>query len=183
MTRVPIHYKPQQKQLWHIIWITEGALLPTDARGDWQRLADFYAPLAAARAVYLSTPLEAHYSAEPRLTLSLAEADGKLLCRALMEASHDARDRLTGGRTVLAGAFLPTQAHVLFRCESRDLHLVVGRLKARVARILIAHGRWRRPGKTLWDRSFWAAEIVRPKAADAVKAFIKSLGGVQCAVR
>jgi hypothetical protein len=106
-----------------------------------------------------------------------------LLCRALMEASQDMSDRLTGGRTVLAATFLPTQAHVLFRCESRDLHLVIGRLKSRVARSLIAHGRWRKPGRSLWRRSFWAAEIVRSQRAREVKAFIRFLGGVQCGAR
>jgi hypothetical protein len=172
---------PQQR--WHLVWQTLGAWPPNDARGDWGRLAAFYAPLIAAKSAYVSYELEAHYAAEPCAALELAEADGKLLCRALLEASQDMSDRLTGGCPVLAAAFLPTQAHVLFRCDHHKINLVVGRLKSRIARSLIAHGRWRRGGRGIWGRSFWAAEIMRPDTAAEVKAFIKSLGGVQCGAR
>jgi hypothetical protein len=105
LTRVPVHFKPLQKQLWHVIWTTQDAWPPTDARGDRQRLADFYAPRVTAKSVYLSSPLEELYAAEPCAALSLAGADGKLLRRALMEASQDMNDRLTGGRTVLAATW------------------------------------------------------------------------------
>ena len=167
-------------RLWHVVWQTNGAFPPNDPRGDWGRLAAFYAPLVAAKSAYVSHVLEQHYAAEPCAALALSEADGRELCRALLEASQDMSDRLTGGRTVQAAAFLPTQAHILFRCESERLNLVIGRLKSRIARSLIASGRWRRPGRDIWGRSFWAAEIMRPQTAAEVKAFIRSLGGAQC---
>ena len=183
MRRAPPNARAVPQQRWHLVWQTLGAFAPNDARGDWGRLAEFYAPLIAAKSAYVSYQLEAYYAAEPCVALELAEADCRLLCRALLEASQDMSDRLTGGYPVLAAAFLPTQAHVLFRCDHHKINLVVGRLKSRIARSLIAHGRWRRGGRGIWGRSFWAAEIMRAQAASDVRGFIRRLGGVQCVAR
>ena len=174
--------QPRPGQIFHVVWYTQDTLPPRDPRGEWGRLAEFYAPLIADNAAYAYYALQAAYSGAPGAGLPLSEADGRQLCRALIEATQDTTDRLTGGCALIAATFLPTQAHALFRSNGRDINLIVGRLKSRIARTLIAHGRWRRPGRDLWGAGFWAAEIMDANTAAEVKAFIRALGGVQCAV-
>ena len=161
------------RQLWHIVWTTFGDWPPDDQRGDWSGLSVFYSPLIDAGLVVTSRPLRARYLAQPCDAIVLSNQDEMQLRAWLLQlTSHDG-DRVAGGHQISAAAFHPTQAHMLFRCERDRLSQVVGRIKSRLAALLLFEPRWSKRGRRIWAKGFWAAELLDDDTGQKAKTFIE----------
>jgi hypothetical protein len=160
--------------LWHVAWSTKGAWPPADARGDWARLAEFYAPLVLAEKVAISQPLPSRYLPQTSKAILLSKEDLTALPGWLTELTRANGDRVAGDNPVSATAFGPTQVHVLFRCDRDRLNQVVGRLKSRLATLLLFEPRWKNE-HGIWGKGFWTAEILDPAITTQVVAFIQGL--------
>lgn len=135
---------------------------------------EFYAPLIAAGQVAPSSQLRSKYSSKLRDAVLLAPADAADLRKWLADLTRDGGDLVAGGHPVLAEAFQPTRAHVLLRCERDKLGQVVGRIKSRLAGLLLKQARWSNKGSRIWGKGFWSAEILREDACDRIKTFVES---------
>jgi hypothetical protein len=163
------------QHLWHVVWGTAGAWPPSDKRGDWSDLSEFYAPLIADGSIVPSSPLPAQYTPQGRgFIIRLSQDDAAFLRERTLELTKADGDRVAGGHPVLTSAFMPTEAHVLFRCERDTLRQVVGRLKSRLATLLLNEPRWSKVERIVWDRGFWAGEVVKEDLAPRIKEFIES---------
>jgi hypothetical protein len=89
--------------------------------------------------------------------------------------TREGGDRVAGGHPVIAAAFLPTQAHVLCQCNWASLDQVVGRLKSRLATLLLFEPHWSENDKRIWGRGFWTARILDYRLIDLAKRFIEGL--------
>ncbi|HTV28105.1 MAG TPA: hypothetical protein VMF32_10010 [Xanthobacteraceae bacterium] len=164
-----------KQQLWHVAWGTAGTWPPHDKRGDWSGLSEFYAPFIADGSIAPSSPLLAQYVSQPLgFIILLSQEDAALLQEQLSNLTRDDGDRVAGGHPVLTAAFMQTEAHMLFRCEREALKQVVGRLKSRLATLLLNEPRWSKADRIVWGKGFWAAEVLNEDLAPRVKAFIES---------
>lgn len=162
-----------EQQLWHIVWTTFGEWQPHDQRGDWAGLMEFYAPLIAAGAAATSQPLRSRYLAQRCEAVVLSQDDATQLRQWLLDLTRDGGDRVAGGHPVSAAAFRPRQAHVLLRCEHDKLGQVVGRIKSRLATLLLFEPRWSKAARHIWAKGFWAAELLDEDAGQKAKQFIE----------
>ncbi len=166
-----------RSEAWHIVWTTRGGRLPGDPEGNWARLAEFYGPLMATGLVTsVSSGLQPQYRARAVGERSLLRDDAADLHRWLLELTKEEGDRIAGGNRVLAAAFLPDQAHVLMECDRDRVRQVVGRLKSRLATLLLFQPRWANAGRHIWGSRFWQAEIAQPELRAQVARFISRLG-------
>jgi len=165
-----------EQQLWHIVWSTFGEFLPHDRRGRWTALAEFYLPLVAAGSVVSSHPLPSRYLEQSGNAIALANADATQLREWLtaLTSGGDGGDRVAGAHPLSAAAFGPTHAQMLFRCERDTLHQVVGRIKSRLAALLLFEPRWSNRGRQIWAKGFWAAELRDDDVGRKAKAFVES---------
>lgn len=162
------------QQSWHVVWNTLGEWPPHDVRGDWSELAAFYAPLVAAGQVAPSSQLKSKYTSELREAVLLSQDDAADLRAWLAELTDDVGDRVAGGHALLAAAMKSTRVHVLLRCERDKLSQVVGRLKSRLAGLLLQRPRWSKKGPRIWGRGFWSTEVLHDGACDRIKTFVES---------
>lgn len=162
-----------EQQLWHVVWPTLGEWLPHDRRGDWTEMSDFYAPLIAAGSVAVSSPLLQRYLRAPTEARLLSPDDAAQLRGWLSELTRDGGDRIAGGHPVLAEALRPLRMHILFRCERERLGQVVGRIKSRLASLLLGQPRWSKKGHRLWAKGFWAAEVLNEDLRGQIEAFLE----------
>jgi hypothetical protein len=153
---------------------------PQDSRGDWARLADFYAPLIAARSVTVSGPVQSRYSSDMSNSLMLSQAELASLCGWLLKLTNAGGDNVAGGHSVLAATFQPEQAHVLFECDRDSLSQVVGRLKSRLATLVLFDEKRVASERKIWGGGFWFAEVLEDGATTKVKEFIYNLDGAVC---
>ena len=161
------------EQLWHIAWSTFGAFPPHDQRGRWTALAEFYLPLVAAGSAVCSHPLPSRYLEQSGDAILLVNEDATQLRQWLSELTSDGGDRVAGGHPVSAAAFGPTQAQMLFRCQRDNLHQVVGRIKSRLAALLLFERRWSNRGRHVWAKGFWAAELRDDEVGRKAKTFVE----------
>jgi hypothetical protein len=162
------------QQLWHVAWGTAGTWPPSDKRGDWSDLSEFYAPLIAEGSIAPSSPLPAQYTWQARgFIILLSQEDAALLREQILQLTKDGSDRVAGGHPVLTAAFMQTEAHVLLRCERDALKQVVGRLKSRLATLLLNEPRWSKAERIVWGKGFWAGELLKEDLAPRVKEFIE----------
>jgi hypothetical protein len=166
--------------VWNVVWSTHGTWPPQDSRGDWARLSEFYSPLTAAGSVAVSRPLPLRYSRQASEAVVLSQKEFTDLCKWLLELTNDDGDRVAGGHHVLAATFLPTQAYVLFQCERAALAQVVGRLKSRLAALLLIDEQRISKKRKIWSSGFWQAEILEDNAIAQAKAFVEGLQGTNC---
>ncbi len=165
-----------QNEAWHIVWTTRGGRLPGDPEGNWARLAEFYSPLMATGLVRsVSSGFQGQYRGRAVGERLLARDDAADLHRWLLELTKEDGDRIAGGIRVLAAAFLPDQAHVLMECDQGRVSQVVGRLKSRLATLLLFQPRWANQGRHIWGSRFWQAEIAQPELRAQVARFIAAL--------
>jgi hypothetical protein len=163
-----------KQQLWHVVWGTAGTWPPYDKHGDWSDLSEFYAPLIADGSIAPSSPLPAHYEWRPRaFIIRLSQEDAALLREQASKLTNEGGDRVAGGHPVLTSAFLSTEAHVLFRCERGTLKQVVGRLKSRLATLLLSEPRRSKTERIVWGKGFWAGEVLKEDLAPRIKEFIE----------
>jgi hypothetical protein len=163
------------QQLWHVVWGTAGTWPPYDKRGDWSDLSEFYAPLVADGSVAPSSPLPAQYAWQGRgFIIHLSREDAALLREQVLRLTRDSGDRVAGGHPVLTSAFMLTEAHMLFRCERDTLRQVVGRLKSRLATLLLNQPRWSKAERIVWGKGFWFGEVLKEDLAPRIKEFIES---------
>lgn len=160
------------RQLWHVVWTTFGERPPHDRRGDWTELSELYRPLVAAGLAATSRPLQARYLEQPSNALFLSQEDATQLREWLLQLTSDGGDRVAGGHPVSAAAFRPMQAHILFHCARDKLGQVVGRIKSRLAALLLFESRWSNKGRRIWAKGFWAAELLNDDVGRKVKTFI-----------
>jgi hypothetical protein len=164
-----------KQKLWHVVWGTAGTWPPHDKRGDWGDLAEFYTPFIADGSIAPSSPLPAQYVPQGLgFIILLSQEDVALLREQLSDLTRDNGDRVAGGHPVLTAAFMQTQAHVLFRCEREALKQVVGRLKSRLATLLLNEPRWSKAERIVWGKGFWAGEVLKEDLAPRIKEFIES---------
>lgn len=161
-----------KQQLWHIIWTTFGAWPPHDQRGDWTGLSEFYTPLLDAGLVATSRRLRSRYLGQPSNAIVLSREDETQLRKWLLQLTNNGGDRVAGGHLVSAAAFRPMQAQMLFHCERDHLRQVVGRLKSRLAALLLFEPRWSNAGRRIWAKGFWAAELLDDEVGPKAKKFI-----------
>lgn len=171
------------QQLWHVVWTTFGEWPPHDERGDWAPLAEFYSPTIAAGLVMPFGPLQSRYAGQSRGAVTLSKEDATSLHEWLLKLTSEGGDRTAGGQPVLAAAFMPMQANVLLRCRRDRLRQVVGRIKSRLATLLLFEPRWSNSGRHIWGKGFWAAEILDDDIARQAKGFIEALSGIGPRVR
>jgi hypothetical protein len=163
------------QQLWHVVWGTAGTWPPHDKRGDWSDLSEFYAPLIGDGSIAPSSPLPARYVSQGLgFIILLSQEDAALLREHLSDLTRDDGDRVAGGHPVLTAAFMQTEAHVLFRCERETLKQVVGRLKSRLATLLLNEPRWSKAERIVWGKGFWAGELLKEELAPRIKEFIEN---------
>ena len=160
---------------WHIAWQTHFALPPQDVRGEWRALADTYQEVARAGwHVSFSRPLRTTYSPCSTDSVRLAPEEQAALTAWLHELTRETGDRVAGGHPVVTAAFLPTQVHIVFHCREGDLSQVVGRLKSRLATLLLL-----RPDRTgprnVWGKGYWHAHLLDSEAVEHVASFVQGL--------
>jgi hypothetical protein len=164
------------QQVWHVAWATRGQWPPHDRRGDWGELSQFYAPLIAEGRVLPSRPLPVQYVVQATgEALLLSKGDSEFLREELLTLTKDGGDRVAGGHRVLGDAFRPRQAHVLLRCEREALGQVIGRIKSRLASLLLREPAWSKCGVGVWGRGFWAGQLLDERLTGRVKEFVESL--------
>jgi len=124
----------------------------------------------------MSRPLQPQYFGHLSGATILSCDDIARLQEWLSKLTGEGGDRVAGGHPVLAASFLPTQAHVLIRCNRDALNQVIGRIKSRLATLLLFEPQWSQRGRRIWARGFWAAEISSDDVGDQVKKFIEARG-------
>lgn len=169
-----------KNQVWHIVWNTHGIRPPQHGRGDWARLSTFYSPIIAQGSVVVSHALQSRYSGHVSESVLLSEAELAQLCEWLLELTKEDGDRVAGGHQVLAAAFSPTQAHIFFYCDRESLSQVVGRLKSRLAALMLFSDQRRMKKRNIWSRGFWTAEILEDNVVARVRTFVLGLEGTVC---
>ena len=156
-------------QMWHVIWTTFQTYPPTDSRGDWRALSDFYSRLGqSCDEIEMSSPLPTKWQAKaPRsgqVVLPLA---------ACAQVDIDIRNLTDGDRvaelmTLRATTTAPDHVQLVGSCPAASLHQVVGRLKSRTATLLSFREELGVGGAGTWGRGFWWAGLPTEKVTRSV---------------
>lgn len=140
--------------IWHVVWTTKGVWTPQDSRGDWARLAELYESLVAEKSVAPLHPLHSRYAAQTSPLVTLSSEDAIALLEWLQQLTTESGDRVARGHPVRTAVFMPTQVHLMLRCRFASLNQVVGRIKSRLATLLLFEARWKNKARVIWSRGF-----------------------------
>ena len=156
----------------HVIWTTIGFWLPTEPRGNWNNLKNFYRELGKENHRFTAVFCD-RYSDEPQKQnreIQLGSVEQKQVEDILRQLCQS--DRVTEGTEILALNVTPSKVEMLISTQEKELTQVVGRLKSRSATIVL----WSLGDlelKRIWSKGFWTAEIEDKHTIEKVIEYIE----------
>jgi hypothetical protein len=167
----------QENDAWHVIWCTHLTWPPHDRRGDWTNLQQFYSELVATFLdVTVSNELHLTYLKRPVpighiLLSNLAQAQ---LHHDIIELTKLEGDRIAGHTPIWAMAVQSNAVQLVLSCESKDLKQKVGRLKSRLATLLLFNSELNVGGRNTWSKGIWYARLTSEGAVHRAAEYVRS---------
>jgi hypothetical protein len=162
---------------WHVVWVTHLAWPPTDERGDWQALADFYSGLSASgMSVKMSETLPRRWKCCPPRegVVRLSEAARNFVVADLQDLASS--DRLAGGTEIRASAVGQLSIQLMVSCPQASMNQRIARFKSRSATLLSFRAELGVGGRATWGKGIWWAQLTEESALQRVENFFAGLG-------
>jgi hypothetical protein len=145
---------------WHVVWVTHLAWPPTDQRGDWQALADFYSELSASGlSVITSETMPERWNRCPPRGGVVKLSDAARSCVAADLQALASSDRVAGGTQIRAAEVGQLSVQLLVSCPQASMNQRIARLKSRSATLLTFRTELGVGGRGTWGKGIWWARI------------------------
>lgn len=162
---------------WHVIWTTFPGYLPSDPKGDWEKLLCCYGTVATNQ---MSERLPARYlkKAFPREKKFLSNDARSVIASSIAELTASPGDRVAGQTAIQATHIGLNDVHLILDLPPEKLSQIIGRIKSRSATLLSFHSPADFPGDHTWSKGFWSVCL---ESAEEITSALDYVGNLNLA--